>query len=196
MNRVLWTAIGAVLLAAGVLGLLAGTGRLSAVDSQRTALTPEMVSAWNRNETTATVVTIVGGLLVALLGVLALRVLVRGPRGATIGDLYFQQSPPMQDEPVPVDPAGSTSVASRALHHALQRDLETNQQVRRAAIRLTGPTDHPQLAVRLAVAPDADIARVADHLGQAVDRFVATSGVRPDIADVVIRMPELTPSKS
>ena len=59
------------------------------------------------------------------------------------------------------------------------------------AVRLTGPTDSPHLEVRLAVTADANIARVADHLDQAVDRFTTTSGVRPELQDVAVRMPGL-----
>jgi hypothetical protein len=193
MNRLLWTIIAALLLAGGLFGLLAGTGALPTVDRQSTVLTPQVISAWNSNETLATTLTIVGGVLLALVGLLMLRVLLRRPGGPTIGDLEVQQWPePVAAEPLPVERAGRTTVTSRALHHALRRDLETSRQIRRAGIRLTGPTHHPQLEVRLAVLPGADIVRVADHLDQAIDRFATTSGVRPDIADVNVRIPERT----
>ena len=188
MNRVLWLVIGGLLLAAGVLGLLAGAGALPTVDRQWVVLTPELISAWNRNEALATTLAIVGGLLLALLGGLLLRAQLRRPGGARMGDLHLPQRP----EPAQAEPQverGTIEVASRALHNALERDLESDRQVRKAAVRLTGPTGHPRLLVRLAVTPDADLARLAGHVDQAVIRFTTTSGVEPD-AEVVVRMPE------
>ena len=190
MNRVLWTVIGVVALAAGLLGVLAGLGVLNTVDKQRTVLTEGMIDAWNRNRTVALAVTIAAGVLLALLGILLLRAMLRRPGGSLMPDIYVHE--PATDEAAPPQLHGSTEVASKALHHALQQDLETDRQVRRAAVRLTGPTDHPQLLVRLAVTADADIARLASHLDKAVDRFTMTSGVRPEVADVVVRMPSRT----
>lgn len=187
MNRVLWTVIGAVALAAGVLGLLAGFGVLSTVDKQRTVLTQGMVDAWNRDRTPALAITIAAGVVLALLGILLLTAMLRRTGGPLMDDIHVQE--PQTGEPAPAQLPGSTEVASKALHHALEEDLEGDRQVRRAAVRLTGPTDHPQLMVRLAVTDDADIARLAGHLDKAVDRFTTTSGVRPELADVVVRLP-------
>jgi len=90
---------------------------------------------------------------------------------------------------------GRTKVTSSALHHALERDLTTDRNVRRAAVRLSGPSQHPELLVRLAVTPDADIASVAGHLEGAVQRFSTTSGVTPDLADVLVRIPAGAPHR-
>ena len=190
MNRVLWTIIGAVLLAAGVLGLLAGFGTLSFVDKQQAVLTQDMVDAWNERRIPALAVTIAVGVLLALLGILLLRSVLRRRGGASIEDMHFEH--PAAGEPTLVH--GSTEVASKALHDALEEDLEGDRQVRRAAVRLTGSADHPQLLVRLAVTEDADIGRLAGHLDRAVDRFTITSGVRPEVSDVVVRMPWRTSS--
>jgi hypothetical protein len=187
MNRVLWTVIGAVALVVGVLGLLAGFGALSSVDKRRTVLTPGMSDAWNRNRTLALAIAIVAGAVLVLLGILLIRGVLRREGGAVMHDIYVEQ--PETGGPGPAQLHGSTEVASRALHHAFEEDLEGDRQVRRAAVRLTGPTDHPKLMVRLAVTEDADIARLAGHLGNAVDRFTTTSGVRPELSDVVVRMP-------
>ena len=194
MNRVLWTVIGAVALVAGVLGLLAGFGALSSVDKRRAVLTPGVIGAWNRHRTLALAITIVAGAVLVLLGILLMRAVLRREGGAVMHDIYVQQ--PETGERAPAQLHGSTEVASRALHHALEEDLEGDRQVRRAAVRLTGPTDHPQLMVRLAVTEDADIARLAGHLGNAVDRFTTTSGVRPELSDVVVRMPLRTTARS
>jgi hypothetical protein len=195
MNRTLWTVIGIVLLAAGVVGLLAGYGALSFVDRQRALLTQGLIDAWNRNQTLATALTIVGGLLLTLLGALLLRA-QRGQRAGTpMRDLHLRPSPePTETEPPQVD-RGGTEVASRALHRALRRDFESDRQVRNASVRLTGPTAHPQLLVRLAVTPDADIARLAGHVDRVVNRFATTSGVQPDLSEVVLRIPERAASR-
>jgi hypothetical protein len=194
MNRVLWTIIGAIALAAGLLGFLAGVGALPNVDKQDPVLTQGMIDAWNRNRTAALTLTIVAGAVLALLGIFLMRAMLRRRGGTLMRDIYLQQ--PEADQSAPAQLPGSTEVASRALHDALQEDLETDRQVRRAAVRLTGPTDHPQLLVRLAVTADADIARLAGHLDKAVDRFIATSGVRPELSDVVVRMPVRTGARS
>lgn len=188
MNRTLWTVIGVLLLAAGVLGVLASEGALPAADRQQALLTPEMINFWNRNEGLATTLTLVGGLLLALLGMLLLRGQLRWPGGTPMGDLHLGQPEPDGDEPAPIE-RGDTEVASRALRRALQSDLESDRQVRNASVRLTGPTWHPQLSVRLAVTADADIGLLADHVDRVVHRFATTSGVQPDLSDVVVRIP-------
>jgi hypothetical protein len=193
VNRTLWTIIGFVLLVAGVTGLLAGSGRLSFVDREQVVLSPEMIAAWNRNEARSLALTIVGGLLVALLGLLLLRAQFRRRGGAPMADLHLPPSAEPAEGPQP--DRGDTEVASRALHRALQRDLESNQQIRDAAVRLTGPPDRPRLLVRLAVTPDADVARLADHVDRVMDRFTTTSGVRPDLSEVVVRIPARAPAR-
>lgn len=193
MNRTLWTVIGILLLAVGVLGFLVGQGILSIVDREQVLLSPELIDAWNRNDALATGLTIVGGLLLALLGMLLLRSQLRRPGGVPMGDLHLGREPrPVGAESPPVV-GGDTEVASRALNRALRRDLELDRQVRDATVRLTGPAEHPQLRVRLSVTPDADIARLAGHVDRVVNRFATTSGVQPDLSDIVVRMPEHAP---
>src|SRR5690606_12056359 len=126
------------------------------VDRQQTLLTPELINTWNRNAALSKTLTIIGGLLVALLGVLLLRGQLHRRGGTPMADLYLEQQPEPTEAPQP--DRGGTEVASRALHRALQRDLESDRQVRDAAVRLTGPADHPRLLVRLAVTADADVA--------------------------------------
>jgi hypothetical protein len=195
MNRTLWTVIGILLLVAGVVGLLAGNGALSFVDRQQALLTPEMIDAWNRNRTLATTITIAAGLLLTLLGGLLLRAQRSQRAGTPMRDLHFGPHPePTGTEP-PQFERGGTDVASRALHRALRRDFESDRQVRDATVRLTGPTAHPQLQVRLAVTADADIARLAGHVDRVVHRFRTTSGVQPDLSEVVLRIPERATSR-
>jgi hypothetical protein len=199
-NRVLWSVIGAILLGAGVVGILVSQSRMSNVDNRQPLLTAGMIDRWNATSALATGLTIAGGLLLALLGALLVRAQLRGRGGAPMNDLTYPPSR-VPDEPrsTATDLArpelGRTEVASSTLHHALERDLETDRQVRRAAVRLTGGSQRPQLRVRLAVTPDADIARVAGHLDRAVHRFTTTSGVTPDLSDVLVRIPASSPTR-
>jgi hypothetical protein len=200
-NRVLWSIVGAVLLAAGIVGVLASQGRLSDVDKGQPLLTTGMIDRWNSSSALSAGLTIAGGLLLAILGALLLRAQLRGRGGSAMRDLTFQPSlAPEEPGPTTAGPgqqpdSGRTEVASSALHHALERDLQTDRHVRRAAVRLTGGSQRPQLRVRLAVTPDADIARVASHLDRAVHRFTTTSGVTPDLSDVVVRIPAGTATR-
>jgi hypothetical protein len=187
MNRVLWAVIGVLLLVGGVLGLLAGAVSSSPIDRSRPIITAEMVSAWHRHEALATIVTIVVGLLLATLGGILLLVQLRGA-GPALTEEHYIELPP--EGGPPVERVGKTEVASRALYHALRSDLERDKQVRRAAVRLSGGVTHPKLKLRLAVTPDADLARLAGHLDRAIARFAATSGIHPELSDVAVRIPE------
>ncbi len=191
-NRVLWSVIGAVLLAAGVLGVLASQDRLSNVDRQQPLLTTGTIDWWNAHSGLATGLTIGGGLLATFVGFLLLRAQLRGRGGAVMRDLAFGIRDASASQ---ADSTGGTKVTSSALHHALERDLANDRNVRRAAVRLTGPSEHPELLVRLAVTANADIARVAGHLEGAVQRFTTTSGVTPDVSQVLVRIPAGAPQR-
>jgi hypothetical protein len=191
-NRVMWSIIGALLLAAGVVGVLTSQVEISNVDRQQPLLTTELIDWWNAHSGLAAGLTIAGGLLAAFLGFLLLRAQLRGRGGAPMRDLAFGARETAASEGIDT---GRTKVASSALHHALERDLATDRNVRRAAVRLTGPSEHPELLVRLAVTPEADIARVAGHLEGAVQRFTTTSGVTPDLSDVLVRIPTGAPQR-
>jgi hypothetical protein len=211
VNRTLWTVIGLVLLAAGAAGLLVGYGVLSFVDRQQVLLSSDLIAGWNRHKAWWLAITIMGGLLVALLGYLLLRAQFRRRGGAPMADLYLPSSPAPEateaaqfDEAAPdrADPdrggipdRGGTEVASRALHRALQRDLESDQQIRDATVRLSGPPHHPRLLVRLAVTADADVGHLASHVDRAIHRFTTTSGVQPDLSEVVVRIPARAPAR-
>jgi hypothetical protein len=190
MNRVLWSIIGAVLLVAGVLGVLVSRGWPSTVDKRQPLLTDATIEWWRAHSGLAAGLTIGAGVLLAVLGFLLLRAQLRGRGGPPMHDLSFGATPAAEGAD-----NGHTGVTSSALHQALERDLTTDRTVRRAAVRLTGPTEHPQLLVRLAVTPDADIAHVAGHLDHAVQRFTTTSGVAPTLSDVVVRIPARAPER-
>ena len=88
-NRVLWSIIGALLLAAGVVGVLASQGTFSNVDRNQPLLTTGMIDWWNARSALAAGLTIAAGLLTAVLGFLLLRAQLRGRGGAPMRDLAF-----------------------------------------------------------------------------------------------------------
>lgn len=196
-NRVLWSVIGLVLLAAGVLGVLASQGWLPGVDPDQPILTSATIRRWNSWGNWALVGTIALAILLAVLGVLLFsRQLQRGA-GVRLRDLLVrvpgQERPPApSDATVAALPpeSGTTRVASNALHHALTHDLETDRHVRRAAVRITGKPAHPLLYVRFAATADADVAGLAHAFDQALARFAMTTGLRPEVADVIVTMPD------
>ena len=104
-NRVLWIAIlGAVLTAAGVLGILANQGALAGVESTDRLADGDLVSRWHSWGGLATGIAIAAGLLVALLGFLLLRAQLRGRGGASLPDLSMSATPtaPPASGPGPV----------------------------------------------------------------------------------------------
>jgi len=206
-NRVLWITIGLVLTAVGALGALASLNRLPFVASDRLLLGADAARNWHSWGGWAPLLTIVGGLLVALLGFLLLRAQVRGRGGAPMADLVLPTpEPTVLTVGAPADTVelaaveggqsfveavpGRTQVASKALNHALTRDLQSDRHVRRAAVRLVGDRARPEVLVRLAVSADADVSRLRSHVDGALDRFAVTSGVRPHLHDVIVSMAE------
>ena len=202
-NRVLWIAIGAILTAAGVIGTLASLGKLSWLSRDRTLLGPEAARRWHTWHPWAVAVVIVAGLILALLGFLLLRAQLRGRGGAPMPDLVSRSQRPV---PAPEEredqvlsevssAPGRTRVSGGALQQSLVRDLRTNREVRRAAVRLVGDPGHPEALVRLSVTADADVTALRSHVDSALDRFATTSGVRPRVRDVVVAMADQPPAR-
>ena len=200
-NRVLWIAIGAVLTAAGVFGVLANRGVL--VSSRRTVVGPEVSRRWHEWSGWWFAALIAGGLLLAVLGLLLLRAQLRGRGGAPMADVVLFNHPPrsapaewnadaaLREPFVP----GRIRIAHGALEDALTRDLRDHPEVRRAAVRLVGDRRRPEALVRLSVTADADVGRLRSHVDSALDRFAATSGVRPTVRDVVLTMASRPPAR-
>jgi len=202
-NRVLWITVGAVLTAAGVLGVLASQDWLFSGTSSRTVSGPEVARRWHDWHNYAVAVFIVGGLLLAVLGFLLLRAQLRGRGGAPMADLVLSVRRPVpapeerEDDVLSAYPfvPGRIRISSDALEQALTRDLRADYQVRRAAVRLVGDRQRPEAFVRLSVTADADVARLRSHVDSALDRFAATSGVRPTVHDVILSMPAEPPAR-
>lgn len=179
-NRALWLVVGLILLAVGVLGTLASLGRLG-VDRDMPVLAPAAISRWRDWGGSAPAVTIAAGLVVALLGLLLLQAQLRRHGGPDLPDLLVAPEAPAPEP-------GRTVVAATALDQALSRDLQAHRRVRRAAVHLIGKPQRPELRVRLAVTPDADLAELRTHLDHALLRLASTSGLRPDRGEVVVSM--------
>jgi hypothetical protein len=194
-NRVLWIAIGAILTAAGVIGTLASLGRISWLGRDRTLLGPEAVRRWNTWYPWAVAVVIVAGFILVLLGFLLLRAQLRGRGGAPMPDLVSRTVSPAPDMGADDAGRGRVRVSSSALEQSLVRDLRGNRQVRRVAVRLVGDRGHPEALVRLSVTADADVTGLRSHVDSALDRFAATSGVRPRVRDVVVAMADQAPAR-
>jgi hypothetical protein len=202
-NRVLWTVIGAVLTAAGVFGVLLSEDWLFSGTSRRTVLGPAVGRHWHDWHTYAVTVFIVAGLLLAVLGFLLLRGQLRGRGGAPMADVVLYNHPPrsapaewradaaLREPFVP----GRIRISHGALEEALTRDLRDHAEVRRAAVRLVGDRRQPEALVRLSVNADADVGRLRSHVDSALDRFAATSGVRPAVRDVVVTMADQPPAR-
>jgi hypothetical protein len=60
--------------------------------------------------------------------------------------------------------------------------------VRHATVLLTGDRDYPEVELRLAVTPDADMGDLGHHVDRAMVRFRRTSGLRPEVADVIVQI--------
>ena len=89
-NRVLWSVIGLVLLAAGVLGVLASQGWLPGVDPDRPILTSATVRRWNSWGNWAFVGTTALAILLAVLGVLLFSRQLRRGAGVRLRDLLVR----------------------------------------------------------------------------------------------------------
>ena len=209
-NRVLWAIIGLLLLALGVLGALASLDRLSGVDANSAVLPARLDQTWRDLGAWAPLLSIAVGLLLAILGGLLLRAQLRrrgrgNRRDVGLPDVVVPALPVAATDSDTVSGAvsdtdsgavsaaamlgrGSTRIASDTLSKALSRDLLRNPDVDSATAYLTGTTTAPKLFLRLTVSPVADLSRLPDVVNGAVERFAATTGLRPEVADVDVRV--------
>ncbi len=126
-------------------------------------------------------------LIVALLGFLLLRTELRRRGGASLSDPVLP--------PPPDGPPGRTRISTAALGHALSQDVQTHPAVRRAGVHLTGKGRRPAVTMRLMVTPEADVGAVRGHVDAALARFEATSGWRPDVAEVTVAVVHADPPR-
>ena len=168
-NRVLWTAIGLVLTAAGVAGLLINLGRMPGTDRDRPVIWPELADQARSWRPWVLAAVIVLGLLLALLGALLLRAQLRRRGGVGMPDLRMG-SP---------DEHGQTIVGTRVMAKGLAHDLENQAGVSRAAAHLGGDAGRPSLRLWLTVEPGTPLDRVQQRVLDALRRFTTTTSLTP-----------------
>lgn len=176
-NRVLWTVIGLVLLAAGVAGVLANRGWLPGADADAPLLWPELRHWWREIDPWGLVVTGLLGAVVALLGLILLAAEFRSRGAPALGELRLAHERP-----------GSTRVRGPVVGHGLERDLTRDPGIHAAAVAITGTAPRPELWVRLDLERQADLATVREHVDGALDRFARTYGLRPRKLDITTRV--------
>jgi hypothetical protein len=166
LNRVLWSVIALLLVAAGGAGLAAGSvGVPGAVLDQLHAPAAQVLAAVGLT-----------GLVVALLGALLLRAEVRRPGPPRLPDLQFGRE------------RGRTVVRSGSLGRGLERELGRIPGVERAAARLGAPAKEPRARLRLHVDAATDVEPVRRHVDRALQRLARTAGRSPASVEVLVRL--------
>jgi hypothetical protein len=208
-NRLLGVAVGLVLLALGVLGILAGSGLLPGVDPDGPVLSDEFRTRWHEWGGWAVAGTIAAGVLVALLGLWLMLAERRRPGGRTLADLVWRTAPDTEAATgtgqvdtdatgtgqVGTEATGHVHVGAAALNRALTRDLQAIPAVDRARVHLTGRRDQSQLRLRLRLASDADLTELHRHVDAVLHRFAATTGLRPEVGDVDVQIADRAASR-
>ncbi len=191
-NRVLWTVIALILMAAGVIGILVNLGHFPGTDKDVPLLTDRINSQFRSWDGWAVGVTIAAGVVIAVLGIALIRAESRRRGGKSMPDLTFAHT---LDELNPADAAagavpirGSVQVSGRTLRHALQQDLQKDPRIKHAGVRLTGRPAQPRLHLDLAVTASADLPTVHEYVAGAVTRFRTTSQLQPTLAETTIRL--------
>jgi hypothetical protein len=179
-NRVLWGFIGIVLLAAGAFGVLASLGRIPPVARSAALWNERLVPTGSR----AAAIAIAAGLVLAALGIVLIVLELRRRRPRAMSDLVSADTAP-----------GRTRVTAATLDHALAADLRSAPSVKRAAAYLSGDARDPAIALRLVVAPDADLAALRSHVEGALRRFGTTAGLDPRIREVAVRIGTQEPTR-
>jgi hypothetical protein len=148
---------------------------------------PSVRARWHSAGGWAVAAAVAVAVLVALLGLLLLRAQLRRRAGRPL--------PPVLAAPSSDDVPGVTRVSTSALHHALTRDLRNHPSIRGAGVQLAGRVHRPTVYLRLAVTPEADIGAVRGHVDAAMARFAATSGWRPEVAEVTVKLDARAPAR-
>jgi hypothetical protein len=177
MGRVTAALAGLVLLAAGVAGLLAGSGVLGEGAADGPVLPARLAGAVAAAPRVPVLLLAgLGALLLVLSGwVLLAR---RGTRAAP------PPAPAFGDLDLTRPPAGRTMVKGPAVVGGLERDLARIDGVTGAKVRLS---DGPRLRAELAVEPGVEVAKVRADVHTALDRLTATTGLEPVAAEITFR---------
>ncbi len=146
-DRTVLALLGLVLTSAGVLALLVGFGVFGAPLRHRPVLDNAVGQYVGDNGSWLWPVL---ALVVLLLGLLALRWLVRQLVPTGVGDLQLERS----------GSDGHTDLSGSALTDAVRREVEGYRGVRGARVRVTGDPSAPVLRLRVQLDRRADVAAV------------------------------------
>lgn len=179
LNRALWTGLGLLLTALGVLGALASRGHLGGTDPNSPVLWSSAITRWRDAGTAAPLVTAGVGLVVVLLGMLLARAQLPSRR-PTLPTLHVAGSADR----------GATEIRGGALPGALADDLRRIEAVRSAHVTLAGPTHATRVGVRLDILPNTTVNRLAVQVQHCLERFATTTGARVCDVEVTLRLQE------
>jgi hypothetical protein len=181
-NRVFWSLVAVLLIAAGVIGTLVSLGHLPGTDRHVTLMTDAMSARWHTWRYWAPIVVIAAALVVAIAGAMLIRGEIRRGRGRPVGEVVFADDAP------DIAVNGRTRVDGTTLRDALERDLQNDPRVTHATVRMTGHPDQPQLHLRLAVKAGAELPEVHSHVDAAIARFRTTTKLDPRVRETVIKV--------
>jgi hypothetical protein len=192
--RVLWTIVGLVLTAIGVVGLVASLGHLAGVDEDAPLIWSGLLRLWRAIEPWGLAILGALGLLLAWLGAHLLGRQLRPRRHPAMGDLDLRTVTGPAAGAAGLPP-GTTRVRGACLVRGLERDLARDPQVRRASVVLAGTAADPELWIELQLGSRAALTTVRDHVSAAVGRFRATSGLVPGRLEVIARIDTSGPAR-
>ncbi|MDP8978248.1 MAG: alkaline shock response membrane anchor protein AmaP [Actinomycetota bacterium] len=174
-NRLLLGLLGLVLIAAGVIGLLAGAGLVPLLEPAE--IYEELVSGFQERAYLWWPVSVAAAVVIALLGLMwALRQLIVRRPGGSLGDVV-----------VSADDRGRTSVSAKSLASAAAADLRRVPGVVDSTVRLVNDPHRPDLRARLDVRPDADLDKVRRGADEVAERLEAVLGVDTLTSHVLLR---------
>lgn len=183
-NRVVLGLLGLLLLAAGVIGLLAGAGLAPLLEPSR--IYAELLSGFQARADLWWPVSVAAAVVVALLGLVwALRQLVVRRPGGSVGDVVVRSA----------DDRGRTSVAASSLASVAAMDLRRVPGVLDSTARLVNHPHRPDLRARLDVRPDADLGEVRRGADEVAGRLEAVLGVDRVPSHVLVRPVPQGPSR-
>ncbi|CAN5150575.1 hypothetical protein BH20ACT9_BH20ACT9_16370 [soil metagenome] len=183
-NRVVLGLLGLLLLAAGVVGLLAGAGLAPLLEPSQ--IYAELLSGFQARADLWWPVSVAAAVVVALLGLVwALRQLVVRRTGGSVGDLVVGSA----------DDRGRTSVPATSLASVAAMDLRRVPGVLDSTARLVNDPHRPDLRARLDVRPDADLSEVRRGADEVAGRLETVLGVDRLPTHVLVRPVPQGPSR-
>lgn len=195
-NRILAVVVGLILAGLGICGILINTGHMPGTDRDVTIWTETFTSRLHDWGNWVTVVGIVGGLIVAIIGLTLLRAELRfhGRPSVTELDLAVPDPggevadggahgrhayEPQATSSAPISVAGKTHVAGSTLRRALQADLQNNPTIKHAVVRMSGDVHKPRIDLQIEVRRGTALSAVQSYVTEALARFRETTELEP-----------------